>query len=147
MELVNAANDYRRDVPPAARDAALRRARRRETLVLLMAPYAPHMAEELWREVLGEDGSVHRQSWPAFDAAAAAADELEIAGAGQRQGARPAHRPGRHRPRTSCASARSASAKVAAHLEGKTVRKVVVVPGQAREHRRGLRAALRGAGR
>ena len=37
------------------------------TLVPLMAPLAPFIAEELWREVLRGDGSVHRQAWPAFD--------------------------------------------------------------------------------
>jgi leucyl-tRNA synthetase len=37
------------------------------TLVLLMAPMAPFIAEELWREVLGGEGSVHRQAWPDFD--------------------------------------------------------------------------------
>ena len=36
-------------------------------LVLMAAPMAPFIAEELWREVLGRDGSVHRQSWPTFD--------------------------------------------------------------------------------
>jgi leucyl-tRNA synthetase len=37
------------------------------TLVLLLAPMAPFIAEELWREVLGGQGSVHRQRWPEFD--------------------------------------------------------------------------------
>jgi leucyl-tRNA synthetase len=36
-------------------------------LVLMMAPLAPFIAEELWREGLGGEGSVHRQSWPGFD--------------------------------------------------------------------------------
>jgi leucyl-tRNA synthetase len=37
------------------------------TLVLLLAPMAPFIAEELWREVLGGQGSVHGQRWPEFD--------------------------------------------------------------------------------
>jgi leucyl-tRNA synthetase len=37
------------------------------SLVLMMAPMAPFMAEELWREVLAGKESVHRQSWPDFD--------------------------------------------------------------------------------
>ena len=37
------------------------------TLVLLMAPMAPFIAEELWREVLGGSGNVHREAWPGFD--------------------------------------------------------------------------------
>ncbi|MGZ8600512.1 MAG: class I tRNA ligase family protein, partial [Actinomycetota bacterium] len=37
-------------------------------LALMLAPLAPFAAEELWREVLGHAGSVHRTSWPGFDA-------------------------------------------------------------------------------
>ena len=37
------------------------------TLSLLMAPFAPHMAEEIWTEVLGNKFSVHKQQWPLFD--------------------------------------------------------------------------------
>ncbi len=35
-------------------------------LLLLMAPVAPHIAEELW-QITGHNGSVHQQSWPAWD--------------------------------------------------------------------------------
>ena len=49
------------------------------TLTLLMAPFAPHLAEELWRAVLGGPNSVHLQAWPAFDASAVEADEIELA--------------------------------------------------------------------
>jgi leucyl-tRNA synthetase len=41
-----------------------------DALVLLLAPFAPHIAEELWQR-RGGTGSVHTQSWPVFDAAAA----------------------------------------------------------------------------
>ena len=47
------------------------------TLILLMAPFAPYVTEELWHRRGGE-GSVHRQSWPAFDAALAAATRVTI---------------------------------------------------------------------
>jgi leucyl-tRNA synthetase len=36
-------------------------------LVQMVAPMAPFIAEELWRTVLGSEGSVHRSDWPAFD--------------------------------------------------------------------------------
>ena len=49
-----------------------------ETLVLLTAPFAPHLAEELW-ERRGKPYSVHRQAWPAFDESLAAAETVEIA--------------------------------------------------------------------
>jgi len=44
------------------------------TLVLLLAPTAPHIAEELWQRI-GEPYSVHNQPWPEWDEAAAA-DEM-----------------------------------------------------------------------
>jgi leucyl-tRNA synthetase len=47
------------------------------TLLLLLAPFAPYMTEELW-ERRGGRGSIHRQSWPLFDPAIAAADEVTL---------------------------------------------------------------------
>ncbi|MFS8910877.1 leucine--tRNA ligase [Synechococcus sp. H60.3] len=47
------------------------------TLILLLAPFAPHIAEELWQAVGGTD-SVHRQSWPSYDPAALVADTVTI---------------------------------------------------------------------
>jgi leucyl-tRNA synthetase len=38
-----------------------------DALTLLLAPFAPYLAEELWREPLGHDTSVHLASWPSFD--------------------------------------------------------------------------------
>jgi leucyl-tRNA synthetase len=46
-------------------------------LVKLLAPFTPHLAEELW-SLLGEDGSVHQQNWPEHDPAALVVDEVEI---------------------------------------------------------------------
>ncbi len=57
---------------PLCRDVA-------ETIVKLMAPIAPHWAEELWHDALGGEGSVHDQPWPAFDPELARADEVELA--------------------------------------------------------------------
>jgi leucyl-tRNA synthetase len=128
MELLNAAGDYRRSAPAEQRDVALE-IDVAETLVLLLAPYAPHLCEELWREVLGHAASVHRQAWPSWDARAAAADEIEIA----------VQVNGKVRARLTVAAAatdeeieRAALAlpKVQEHLAGLTVRKVVVVPGK-----------------
>ena len=52
--------------------------RARSTLVLLLAPFAPHLAEELWAR-MGGDFSVHEQAWPVADLAALQRDEVEIA--------------------------------------------------------------------
>ena len=48
-----------------------------ETFVLLLAPYAPHIAEELW-EILGNKAPVSLAPWPAFDEALLKDNEVEI---------------------------------------------------------------------
>lgn len=48
------------------------------TFVLLLAPFAPHISEELWMQ-LGGEGSVFAQRWPEYDAAAMEDEEIEIA--------------------------------------------------------------------
>ena len=48
-----------------------------ETLVLLLAPFVPHLAEELWSR-LGHSRSVFRESWPVYDAGALQREEEEI---------------------------------------------------------------------
>jgi leucyl-tRNA synthetase len=49
-----------------------------QPLVVMLAPYAPHIAEELW-SVLGNDTSVLEARWPAFDERLASAGDVEIA--------------------------------------------------------------------
>jgi leucyl-tRNA synthetase len=48
-----------------------------EPFVLILAPFAPHLAEELW-EVLGHRPSVSQQSWPIFDSGLTVSDRLTI---------------------------------------------------------------------
>ncbi|HEV2249117.1 MAG TPA: leucine--tRNA ligase, partial [Candidatus Limnocylindria bacterium] len=48
-----------------------------DALVVLLAPFAPHITEELWQR-RGGAGSVHRQSWPAYDAAAARDETVTV---------------------------------------------------------------------
>ena len=48
-----------------------------ETAVILLAPFAPHMAEELWQQ-LGHDTSVFDNRWPSVDEEAMKDDEIEI---------------------------------------------------------------------
>jgi leucyl-tRNA synthetase len=47
------------------------------SLVLLLAPFAPYLAHELW-EMLGETGNLLKAPWPKYDAALAKEDEIEI---------------------------------------------------------------------
>ena len=49
-----------------------------ETLLLLLAPAAPHLAEELWSRT-GRSGSIHTQSWPGWDPALAHEAEIQLA--------------------------------------------------------------------
>ncbi len=67
MEFVNAATKWE-TLPRAVA----------EPFVLLLAPFAPHLAEELWA-TLGHDASLAYEPWPVFDAALVAADTVEIA--------------------------------------------------------------------
>jgi len=76
MELVNVlygAEDAiaRNEVPPAFLSEVQR------SLVLLLAPFAPYLAHELW-EMLGEKGDLLKAQWPKFDVALAKEEELEI---------------------------------------------------------------------
>ncbi|HLZ33401.1 MAG TPA: class I tRNA ligase family protein, partial [Nitrospira sp.] len=48
-----------------------------EPLVLLLAPFAPHLAEELW-VLLGHQPSLSQQPWPVFDPALTVSDRLTI---------------------------------------------------------------------
>jgi leucyl-tRNA synthetase len=48
-----------------------------ETLTLMIAPFAPHLGEEVWQQ-LGGAGSVYRASWPAYDPQQAAEEEVNV---------------------------------------------------------------------
>jgi leucyl-tRNA synthetase len=49
-----------------------------ETLTVLLSPICPFITEEVWRVVLGNEDSVHRQPWPTYDAHLAAPDQWTI---------------------------------------------------------------------
>ena len=97
-----------------------------ETLTVLLAPFAPHIAEELWRE-LGHDSTVFGAGWPEADASKMVQDTVEIALqiGGKLRG----------RMEISVDAAKEdvlAQAKevLAARLEGKTIVKEIYVPGK-----------------
>lgn len=48
------------------------------TFAVLLAPFAPHMAEELWQQ-LGHEGTVFNAGWPTYDEDAMKDDEIEVA--------------------------------------------------------------------
>src|SRR5208282_2178191 len=72
MELVNTLYAHEEDGVSAPLLAEAQR-----SLVLLLAPFAPYLAHELW-ELLGEKGSLLKAPWPKYDAALAKEEELEI---------------------------------------------------------------------
>jgi leucyl-tRNA synthetase len=76
MELVNALYSAEETIAQNVIPAPLL-ADAQRTLVLLLAPFAPYLAHELW-EMLGEKGNLLKAAWPRYDAALAKEEELEI---------------------------------------------------------------------
>lgn len=75
MELVNAMYQFR-EVPECDRnDGVMREAI--DALLMLLAPFAPHITEELWA-IMGHEDSVHAQPWPSYDPEAIIEDEITI---------------------------------------------------------------------
>ncbi len=76
MELVNAIYAYRQAVE---KDNSNREVLKEtlEIMVILLAPFAPHLTEEAW-EMLGKEGSVHRQHWPTYDPDMLEVDQVEV---------------------------------------------------------------------
>ena len=97
-------------------------------MLLMMAPLAPHIAEELW-ERTGKPYSIHRRRWPDVGRRPGPRRRDHARRAGQRQGARPHLCARRHRGGRGEALA-LASEQVQKHLEGKEPRKVIYVPGK-----------------
>ncbi len=99
-----------------------------ETLLILSAPFAPHMAEELW-QLTGHTGSIHEQPWCEFDPAALIADEItlviQIMGKTRGTIQIPATKD------TATLEAHAREAEITKKFtEGKEIKKVIVVPGK-----------------
>jgi len=98
------------------------------SLLLLLAPFAPHMTEELWHRLGGTD-SVHHQPWPQVDEEALVVDEiaLVIQIMGKTRGTIPV-------PAQSDKAALEQLAKESdlaqKYIAGKEIKKVIVVPGK-----------------
>jgi leucyl-tRNA synthetase len=99
-----------------------------EALVLMLSPFAPHMAEELW-EKLDHTGGLAGAWWPRYDAAVAKAEEIVV----------PVQVNGKVRARLTVSPDLSetdlerlaiADPTVRQHIQGKTVQKVVVARGR-----------------
>ncbi|NLK51498.1 MAG: leucine--tRNA ligase [Syntrophomonadaceae bacterium] len=76
MELVNALYHYQAQVAPEEQDVRVVK-EGLESLILLLAPFTPHLTEELW-QAIGHTESVHLQAWPAYEEEALVEDEITI---------------------------------------------------------------------
>src|SRR5215207_460532 len=130
MELLNELYDLKAQPGSASASELFAVREAVEALVLMLAPFAPHVAEELW-EALGHEGGILRSGarWPEFDRALARRDEVEIA----------VQVNGKLRGRVSVSAAATeeetraaalSDARVRAWTEGKQIVKTVVVPGR-----------------
>jgi leucyl-tRNA synthetase len=98
------------------------------SLVLMLAPFAPFLAAELWSE-LGEEGEVLRAPWPVSDAALAKEDEIEIPV--QINGKlRAVIRVAADADNATIEAAALADEKIIEWLAGKTPAKIIIVPGK-----------------
>ena len=99
-----------------------------EKLVLCLAPFAPHLAEELW-EVLGHPPSIANEAWPQFDESLTIDDVLEIAVQvnGKVRGRAAL---ARDADEAAARAAGLADPNVSKFIEGKAVKKLVYVPGK-----------------
>ena len=100
-----------------------------ETYLLMMAPAVPHIAEELWCEGLGNAYSIHNQSWPEANPELMAVEEItlivQVNGKLRDRIVVPVDISQADAEKTALASPGAAP-----YLEGKKVRKVIVVPGR-----------------
>jgi leucyl-tRNA synthetase len=129
MELVNDLYDFterQKSTPSAAAPAVVREAI--EALIVMLSPFAPHTAEELW-ERYGHQGGLENAAWPTYDAEVARAETLVI----------PVQVNGKVRGRVTASPEATddelealalADPGVRAHTTGKTVRKVIVAKGR-----------------
>ncbi len=123
MELVNAMYQFKDSHDSVQSDLAKELV---EKLTLLLAPFVPHITEEIWHEC-GFEGSVHAASWPTYEESALVVDEVEVA----------VQVNGKVRDKLTVSvslskeeleAAAKALPRVQEFTEGKTVVKVIVVP-------------------
>jgi leucyl-tRNA synthetase len=117
MEFINAANKWDR-IPRAVA----------ERFTLLLAPLAPHLAEELWQQ-LGHAESLAYASWPEHDPAYLIADTLTVAVQINGKVRAKIDVPAEAGEADVLALAK-ADANVSRHLEGSTIRRAIYVPGR-----------------
>jgi leucyl-tRNA synthetase len=99
-----------------------------QTLIVLLAPFAPHIAEELWQQ-LGNNESVHKQAWIKYDESALVADEITLVI--QVNGKKRADLQVPAQADKAELEKYARESEIAQRfIEGKEIKKVIVVPGK-----------------
>ena len=102
-----------------------------EVLAKLLAPFAPHMMEEVWHEVLGNTGSIHTSSWPKYKESLAGEESLAIAIQVDGRLRSTLQLPKLHAmDKEKVIALAKKDIKVAKYLEAKNIKKIIFVPGK-----------------
>lgn len=98
-------------------------------LLILLAPFVPHITEELWQQIGEKENSVHDAEWPVCDESALVVDEVELAV--QVNGkVRGTIKVAVSMEKDEIADLAKGLAEVQKFIEGKTIVKTIVVPGR-----------------
>ena len=123
MEMVNEMYRYKEgEVNPGLFGASVK------TLILLLSPFIPHVAAEMW-EHLGYEGALHEQPWPEYDEKALVKDSIEIVVQINGKIKDKINLPG-DMSRDAMMKLADENDKIKALTEGKNVVKVIAVPGK-----------------
>ena len=128
MEYVNGLNKAREEVPLVLCDP--RFADAIDTLLVLLAPMAPHITEELWHAHWPRGERPRSRVWPDYDPELLVDDVITVIRAGQRQVARQAGGCPRTSSESELRELALASPKVKAASNGHDPKKVIYVPGR-----------------
>lgn len=131
MELINDVYDFRNNVLGTEKESTESQKVFGEVLrniVIMLSPFVPHFCDELW-EAMGEEGFLFNASWPEYDEKLTVADEITMAIQvnGKVRGSISVERTASKEEIEKMALAVE---NVQKHTEGKTVAKVIVVPGK-----------------
>ena len=128
MKFLNTATDIQKRFKPDDRAMVLCFSEAVEFLILLLAPAAPHSADELWAS-LGKEGFTYNATWPRFDPKLAV-DSVDVIACQVNGKLRDTIEMPAGASNEELEASAKASPKVQAHLDGKTIRKVIAVPGK-----------------
>ena len=131
MELINEVYDFRANILGTDKESSESQKVFGEVLrniVIMLSPFVPHFCDELW-EAMGEKGFLFNVSWPQYDEKLTVADEVTIAVQvnGKVRGSVSVERTA---PKEDVEKLALSIENVQKHIEGKTVAKVIVVPGK-----------------